>query len=144
MLLTKNRSMWDFVKTGREKITCGVIIGRKELVTPPPGATQPTTFSPFGDSDYNAHLIMLETQSPADREAIAILGSLSLDLNVGDSQTNDIQDLSASQEIINGVPAFQVYDKQQNRINHSKVKDVSCDYLYCYHPFLQCLLVVLL
>ena len=131
-------------KNWSRKITHGVIIGRKEPVTSPPGTTQPSVFSPFGDSDYNARLTMLETQSPTDREAIAILGSLSLDLNVGDSQTNDIQDLSASQQIINGVPAFQVYDKKQTRINHSEVKDVSRDYLYCYHPFLQYLLVVLL
>ena len=113
ILLTKNRAMREFLKTGRENITSGVITGRKEPVTSPPGTTQSSAYSPFRDSDYKAPLTMLETQSsPTDREAIVILGSLSLNLNVGDSQTKDIKDLSALQEIIKGVPAFQVYNEK--------------------------------
>ena len=127
------------------KNTSRVIIGSMEPITSPQGTTQPTTFSPFGASDGNAPLTMLESQSPStDQEAIESLELLSGDFNLGDSQTNDIPDLSASQKIIDGTSAFQVDDEKLTRKNHSVVKDVSRDYLYCYHPFLQCLLVVLL
>ena len=60
---------------------------------------------------------------------------MSGDFNVGESQTNDNPDLSVSQQIIEGIPAFQVDVTVPIRKNHSIVKDVSRDYLSCYRPF---------
>ena len=121
---------------GRETITSRVIIGRNEPVTSPIGANQSQMFSPIGGSDQNAALNLCETQSlaPTDHEAAAILGSLS----------HESPDLSASQQIHNGVLAFQVDNETPIRKTHSEVKDVSRDYLYWYRCFVQCLWVVLL
>ena len=148
IVLAKYRTMMNSIKRSRGTITSGVIIGRNEPATTPQGSNQSTMFSPYGDSGQNASLNMCETQSqsppPTDLEAETALGSMSLDLDVVVSQTNDNQDMSASQKIVKGVDAFQVDDKKQTRKNHSEVKEVSHDYLYCYHPFLQCMRVVLL
>ena len=98
-------------------------------------------FSPIGGSDQNAALNLCETQSlsSTDHEVAAILGSLSQELDPVLSQTNDSQDLSTSQEIHNGVPAFQVDDETPIKKTHSEVKEVSRNYLYGYRYFVQCI-----
>ena len=90
---------------------------------------------------------MYESQQsppPTNQEAAAILGSLSLELDTDVSQTDDNRDLSVSQQIHNGVPAFQVDDKTPIKKTHSEVKKVTRNYLYGYRSFVQCIWVVLL
>ena len=76
---------------------------------------------------------------PTDQEAAAILGPLEWE-----SPTDDNQDLSASQIIHNGVPAFRVDDNTPIKKTRSQVKEVSHNYLYGYRSFVQCIWVVLL
>ena len=83
-----------------------------------------------------------QSPPPNDLEAAAILGSLSLPWQ---SSPDEDLDLSASQQIHTGIPAFRVdNDKTPTKKTHLKVKEVSCEYLYWYHYFVQCIWVVLL
>ena len=107
-----------------------------EPITSSQGLTQTSTFSAFGESDPNESLTIRDSQlSSVDQEAVDSLNMMSGDINVGESQTNDNPDLSVSQKIIEGIPAFQVDVAKPIRKNHSIVKDVSRDYLSCFRPF---------
>ena len=128
---------------GRETITSRVNFGRNEPVSSPIGGNHSQNFSQIGSSDQHGALNMCESQqsppTPTDLEAEAALGSLSIDLDVVVSQTNDNQDMSASQIIVRGVDAFQVDDKTPIKKTHSVVKEVSRNYLYGYRYFVQCI-----
>ena len=136
ILLAKNRSTKEYWNCRRGTNTSRVVIGRMEPITSSQGLTQTSTFSAFGESDPNESLTILESQlSSDDQEAVDSLHIMSSDINVGESQTNDNPDLSVSQQIIEGIPAFQVDVAKPIRKNHSIVKDVSHDYLSCFRPF---------
>ena len=91
---------------GQGTITSRVNFGRNEPVSTLIGGNQSQNFSPIGSSDQNAALNMCESQlspAPNDQEAAAILGSLSLQW---ETPPDDNLDLSASQQIHTGIPAF--------------------------------------
>ena len=107
-----------------------------EPITSSQGLTQTSTFSAFGESDPNESLTIRDSQlSFGDQEAVDTLSNMSGDIKLGESQTNVNQDLSPSQQIIAGLPDFQLDIPVPIKKNHSIVKDVSRDYLSCYRPF---------
>ena len=121
-------------QVGRQTITSRLNFGRNEPLSSEIGGNQSQNFSPIGNSDQNAALNMCESQLsplPNDQEVAEILGSLSLPWQ---STPDDNLDLSASQQIHTGIPAFRVDDDETpTKKTLPKVKEVSREYLYGYH-----------
>ena len=121
-------------QVGRQTITSRLSFGRNEPVSSTIGGNQSQNFSPIGSSDQTAALNMCESQlspAPNDHEAAEILGSLSLPWQ---SSPDEDLDLSASQQIHTGIPAFRVNDDETpTKKTLPKVKEVSREYLYGYH-----------
>ena len=140
LLLGKNHNLWEDTISSKQKA-----ISDGEEPVSSPGISQLSNFSPIGAEGHQS-LSLLDTQSPtyavSDSVAIEILESIKTDNNIDDNEINGSQGLSPSQLIINCLADFEVSDEINNKSHPPEVKDVSCDFLYCYHPFLHCLSII--